>query len=440
MNTHSKAADLKKQLLSAVAMMLAAAVALGSSTYAWFVNKSRAEVKDVLFQASAGKNLEIAGAVVESGNATTLSLTEGAQIPDSKASILTYYSSVTPDILGEHSFTYPKYGGSNATTNFMTPVSADSSLIGLSDATSTFYKSSEWNGTVETGGYDKYTQVLSNNNKEYICAQMFFRASEDMDVYLNLDQWKLYSGTEDAADSESIPFITYYNPADADTNTLDAYKLQAKELSKALRIAFVEGSVNDSSVPTKSDIQVAQFTSDHLTSGNIFNTVSTDGNSLITSDTPIKTASETSTTGLYSVTAFGDAVTDVVTKYSITGASTSTNNQETDVSSNLTNSTKLFSLEANVPKRVTVYIWLEGTDQDCVSALSSYVAGVYLPFVGTVTGDDGKVSTYSLDGDGGNEISTFSAGEEETGAAGGDTYVVDEGTDEDVNQEVISEE
>ena len=50
---------LKKQLGAAVAMVCVAAVALGSSTYAWFVNNARVTATDVSVTASTAYSLLI---------------------------------------------------------------------------------------------------------------------------------------------------------------------------------------------------------------------------------------------------------------------------------------------------------------------------------------------------------------------------------------------
>ncbi|MDY2627811.1 MAG: hypothetical protein SOW08_05765 [Lachnospiraceae bacterium] len=52
--------SLKRQLMAAVAMCLAAAVALGSSTYAWFVSNNRVEATGMQVQAAAEGGIEIA--------------------------------------------------------------------------------------------------------------------------------------------------------------------------------------------------------------------------------------------------------------------------------------------------------------------------------------------------------------------------------------------
>lgn len=50
---------LKTQLLAAIAMVLVASIALGSSTYAWFASNSKVEAKGMSVQATTAKNLVI---------------------------------------------------------------------------------------------------------------------------------------------------------------------------------------------------------------------------------------------------------------------------------------------------------------------------------------------------------------------------------------------
>lgn len=382
MKKQTKPVSLKRQLTSAVSMMLAAAVALGSSTYAWFVNRSRAEVKDVLFQASAGKNLEIAGAVAEEGN--PYGITAGQQIPQDKAGLLTYYSSVTPEKLGKNSFTYPEYDPDAATPLYMTPVSIDGEDLKIDD-TSIFYKNESWDAE-SNKGYNTYTKVNGNASKHYICAQMYFRSSENLDVYLNNDEWSPYQGTNDSTNGITVPFITQYmtSAIESDQNLKDMYKKQAADMATALRIAFV---VDGEDGAADTVITACFDKNNHLTNAG-YNTVQ-DG-TLIDSDTPVKSIDDTAKT----IKTYGTAVTNDLTAYTITGASTGAGvNVQTP---SVDGKTELFSLKANTPKRVTVYIWLEGTDNDCVNEISSYIAGVYLPFVGAVD-EGGTITTYGLE-------------------------------------------
>lgn len=408
MKTQTKPISLKKQLMSAVSMMLAAAVALGSSTYAWFVNKSRAEVKDVLFQASAGKNLEIAAAVADNTGSfdsmTALSLANNTQIPWAQSGMLTYFSSVTPDILGKNSFKYPEFKSDGTATNYMTPVSAasNSNHLTLDGSNAKFIINEGWdtdtNDTDVNKGYNTYTEItgMGTDTTHYICAQLYFRSTEEMDVYLNEAEWAAYSGTNDKTNGISTPFITQYRPSGwddiTDATKITTYKKQAEDMAKALRIAFVVDNDYNNAFGTGDTIITACFDGTNNVANYTYNTINS-GGSLITSDTPIDTLSADK-----KISTFGEAVTDTLAKYTLQGGSTGSG---TDYKDNVSIAGKepLFKLEPSKAKRVTIYIWLEGTDEDCVNTISSYVAGIYLPFIGghPAKEDDTTITTYSLD-------------------------------------------
>lgn len=55
-----KANDLKKQLIASIAMVLVAATALGSSTYAWFAGNNKVEATGMQVQATSEGGIEIA--------------------------------------------------------------------------------------------------------------------------------------------------------------------------------------------------------------------------------------------------------------------------------------------------------------------------------------------------------------------------------------------
>lgn len=61
MNENKSINSLKKQLVAAVAMVLVAAVALGSSTYAWFVNNNKVTAAGMSVNATADDSLLIKG-------------------------------------------------------------------------------------------------------------------------------------------------------------------------------------------------------------------------------------------------------------------------------------------------------------------------------------------------------------------------------------------
>ena len=90
MTTTLNVKTLKKQLMAAIAMVLVAAVALGSSTYAWFAanNRVTAECMTVTAQAEGGIEIKAVAAsngALASGATTTWQTTATAAIADGVA-------------------------------------------------------------------------------------------------------------------------------------------------------------------------------------------------------------------------------------------------------------------------------------------------------------------------------------------------------------------
>ena len=79
MNETKSVKALKKQLAAAIAMVLVAAIALGSSTYAWFVNNSVVTAKGMKVQAQTEGGIEIAytNAAATTGTYSTTATTGG---------------------------------------------------------------------------------------------------------------------------------------------------------------------------------------------------------------------------------------------------------------------------------------------------------------------------------------------------------------------------
>ncbi|MEG2455138.1 MAG: hypothetical protein RSC08_02695, partial [Oscillospiraceae bacterium] len=56
-----------------------------------------------------------------------------------------------------------------------------------------------------------------------------------------------------------------------------------------------------------------------------------------------------------------------------------------DTMTKIADSTPLWQLKANEERIVDVYIWLEGTDADCLNELASYTYNLRLPFAASNT-------------------------------------------------------
>lgn len=90
---------IKKQLLAAVAMVLVAAVALGSSTYAWFVASGTVQAKGMKVQAQSEGGIlikELNNTDMKFGTVADVAMDKGAALyPTSTANLSTWYHAVS---------------------------------------------------------------------------------------------------------------------------------------------------------------------------------------------------------------------------------------------------------------------------------------------------------------------------------------------------------
>lgn len=92
MNENKSINSLKKQLVAAVAMVCVAAVALGSSTYAWFVQSSKVSATGMSVQATAEGGIEISNAEKKSWGTSAATTSATATLyPTSTSNVKTWY-------------------------------------------------------------------------------------------------------------------------------------------------------------------------------------------------------------------------------------------------------------------------------------------------------------------------------------------------------------
>lgn len=88
--TNSKA--IRRQLLAAIAMVLVAAVALGSSTYAWFVQSSKVSATNMQVQATAEGGIEISNSLKTTWGTSAATTNSAATLyPTSTSNLTDWY-------------------------------------------------------------------------------------------------------------------------------------------------------------------------------------------------------------------------------------------------------------------------------------------------------------------------------------------------------------
>lgn len=144
---------LKQQLIAAIAMVLVAAIALGSSTYAWFVNNTKVTASSVTVTAQAANNLLIThgNGTIDAAWGTTATM------------------------------------GTFTTTNFK-PVSTIGASTAVTDLS--FYKDSAWateaTGT-EQGKYNASGFTTATAGTEYYKDTLTLKASQASKLYLDTE-------------------------------------------------------------------------------------------------------------------------------------------------------------------------------------------------------------------------------------------------------------
>lgn len=349
---------LKGQLFGAVAMMLVATIALGTSTYAWFINNQTVEVQNMEMQVSTSTSLLVAVEKTTAGTFTGMK------------SLVT-----NEDIIG----TSTEQGGwANFLTNKMTPASVTSAS--LADASPAFYAT---NNHVTNGKLDQFT-LLTHDATNTGVGQgpvkkigLKFLSSDNVDVYFGQD------GLKSIAD-----LITENTPAGNVGTVTPAEQVAA--IRSTLRVAIVPQAVGKHTTVVP---MVFQFDAGAVVDGHTNNTKYAGDKPSTTADEPngtyaaIKAADGTS----FLVTADGPLEALVpghatpATKAESTLATVTGTGGAASVAAPTTNGTPLFQLTAAEEREVDVYIWLEGTDKDCLNYLSSYNFGLKLPFAAAPT-------------------------------------------------------
>lgn len=352
--------NMKKQLFTAVAMLLVATVALGTATFAWFVNNATVEVAKMDFTATTSKSLEIGvrSALTEEAAAFDATKFKGIlATADIAAANANYIAAALNPASG-------KPGGDNWKT------------------AASFFKDKTWgqkDGTRYAIGFEPAT--LAAVSPDLTAVPLIFRASEKMNVYLK-DPTAIFvnpissADWASATDEEKALIQTLTGAAATETSygtTKTALDEQLELIKQAARIAFVSGDKAVILAPAGTGaVTGARSTALRLADG-----TATAPDTEIPDGQIIKALKTTTDFVAHDGTEAGGAVdpttivpggtADPAAGGYLTGATTAN---------------ALFTLEANTPKEMTAYIWLEGCDKDCVSAIASHNFGVKLDFVG----------------------------------------------------------
>lgn len=401
---------LKGQLFGAVSMMLVAAIALGTSTYAWFINNRTVEVQNMKLEVSTSTSLLVA-------------VGKQAIIDDPAAAAnWTGFKSViiNDDITGLNSAADAADWKDFLSTR-MTPASVSS--FALTKAAPSFFLT---DNHVANSKLDQFTYVENGKTVADVGQgpvkriPLKFSASTGVDVYFGKGG---LNGIADMITPAIVAGMT--NPDTSAEYTADeiaASLAEATAIKRALRVAVVPKNDNTdykdafasapiifqfdagTAIPTNGNNTDYQYIT---LLGQVYPSADNDtaANAGVVND--LLSAMQKPDAGKYAAIRTSDwdktdptnaAKTKHVLSVQLQQAlvpglvSTDPNSADTrwatvtvsggtaTVEAPAANAAEMFQLIADKPRQVDVYIWLEGADEDCLNALSGYDFNLALPF------------------------------------------------------------
>ena len=366
--------QLRQQFFLAIAAVLAAAVALSSATYAWFVNNTTVSATGASVEASTVYSLLISNDGNDFQTAVPLDTTQKELVPVSTVGSLE---------------------------------TAARSSISTTDPTATekfdllFVKSNQWEDNyvknyIEVGK----NSVVSADKVYYFTDTIWLKAAQSENVYLEKGgtgvAWALFDTASDApyTATTKFSFVDFLKTGAEDvvkttasTPNASVYNSnvdKARAMLKTLRVGLVI-THDASGVETLDSVNIYQLVADPINSSNSAITTSGAGGANgITKAAGVTISGSNYITGAESDTGYsGDTLAGKVSNYVAgTGIPLLENcaiqGSETGLVPAGGVSPLIQNTIANIPYKVDVYIWMEGCDEDTVSAnIDSFNLGIF---------------------------------------------------------------
>ena len=395
---------LKAQLFAAIAMMLVAAISLGTATYAWFVNSSVGSIETMQFQATSADGIQIS---IAKGGFKTVSdfMVPYGLNASTQEGLVAYKSTITnADITSTTLGNYPDMFAKK----FIPASIADGNLT---TAVSNFFTAKA--DSVNASGLVEKFSKLNESDGAVKMIPLYFRSKDDMNVYFNaspetghaslVNPYKTAFSAGQILDVKSggtwilndletrlldLDPVTY---SGGDTYALttgqedvlnDAYELQAKQIAEALRIAVVPAATS-SGVGSTNIKRIFQL-SDASTVGGANNTYYHPA-----AGGPDTTAGKLYVSTIGTVDTVADRIATTGTQTALTAAVLASDYQAVGAlgaglsldATDVTGKTPLFVLPGETDLLVYIYIWLEGVDESCINALADNYFAMNIDFI-----------------------------------------------------------
>jgi hypothetical protein len=391
--------SLKKQLMAAIAMVVVAAIALSSATYAWFVNNSQVTATNVSVKAATAYSLLISHKNGE--NASWGTTTELNKTLDHLTPVST---------IGEVN------EGDNATAITLSAKTDSDAAVGIGDGTKIavgdvrFVTNTAWSGNYATGVSEvskssKTTPAANDDTDDnyyyFYSDTVYLKAAQAGDIYLDSTgigiMWAKFdtttnerSETPELISFEDFAALTIITPADNSTDEIvdkyDAYNadlLSAQDLLKTMRIGLLVSQKDSDDKTTR------VWHEYQLIYSKTSNAVKTTGGSTFSADGITKAVSAAESVGEGHTVATVDTPVEkdingvklaskTIDDYAIKGSSSA-------IASATTTDDIIATAAVNEEIQVDIYVWMEGCDEDTVAAnISSFseatIEGLQLGF------------------------------------------------------------
>lgn len=342
---------IRKQLLAAVAMVLVAAVALGSSTYAWFVNNAQVTATNVNVTATTAYSLQIKKGT--DGNYGTTTNLAGAVTLKPVSTVGAFATAKTL----------------SAGTGI-----GDDTTVAATDLA--FFTSDAWNSNAEVIGFKEVSKDSKHNyvngpsnasgeSKYFYSDTVYLKAGQASKIYLDNKNTGVYDGT-------NLKKFSDYTKVD--TSSLSGEQLAAAQANNAalalletMRVAFVVTPSDKTPSTTNSKIFIYQLNGTSSGTGFAYNTTMQKTTNGDVNGLQFATSGEATVGALSSVNNYNNGIVALTDAVMATGAQTSMAiAPTTDADKNT-----LAEVAANGEVQVDIYMWMEGCDYDTTAANSA---------------------------------------------------------------------
>jgi hypothetical protein len=374
--------SLKKQLMAAIAMVLVAAIALTSATYAWFVNNAQVTATDVSVQAATAYSLLISpksGDDATWGTTTKLTTTLDKMTP-----VSTVGEIATKEVT-------------------LTKAASGTTAVGIGDGTKVavgdvrFVTNTKWESNYVTGVSEvsKTSKTADDGDSDtstyFYSDTVYLKAAQTGNIYLDNSGigivWAKYdeNKTTKFADAELIsladfavlPTITTTSLSTDTTPTkavAEAYNeklTSAQALLKTMRVGLL---VTQTGTETTRKWHEYQLVSSYINDTNAVNTTlnSSSGAEGITKAVSVldgeSAVATNSSPVVASITNSKTMSSKTIKDYAVTGSQSALATATSDAD-------LIAAAAVNEEIQVDIYIWMEGCDYDTVAANINSFAG-----------------------------------------------------------------